>query len=203
MKEEFGIEDRADQDQPIQRRRCHKGHGELAADGTCPICRKRRWMSSPLLYLGYGWTTAAICYWISHYGFLLTGTYDFVLPLFLSFSLFIWGIVASLVQYSLQQSSNSNPEGVVSGPYKRRLPCQVCGDELDEKNWCKDCSRQRSRSLTIFIMLLLPLLGMSACFSFFALGSNSPALVIVTFAVLLPPLLLAAIQYSDSLPKRN
>jgi hypothetical protein len=160
-------------------------------------------MYSPLLYLGYGWIMAAICYWVAHYGFLLSGRYDFMVPLFLSVSLFIWGIVASIVQYHLQESSGKIVVETNSGPYKRRLPCQVCGDELDEKNWCKTCSRQRSRSLTIFVMLLVPTLGMNACFTFYAFASGSLTVLILTIVVLLPPAVLTGIQYSISHPKRK
>jgi hypothetical protein len=201
MKEKLRLEEQEAQDQSTPVRRCHRGHGELTSEGTCPICRKRSWMYSPLLHLGYGWIMAAICYWVAHYGFLLSGRYDFIVPLFLSISLFIWGIVASIVQYHLEESIGQNVGETNSGPYKRRLPCQVCGDELDVKNWCKACSRQRSRSLTIFVMLLIPMLGMNACFSFFAFSSGSLTVLILTIAVLLPPAILTAIQYFDSQPK--
>lgn len=203
VKEESGIENLRDQDQPIQRRRCHRGHEELAADGTCPICRKRSWMYSPMLHLVYGLGAAAFFYWISRSGLFLDGTYDFIAPLLLSFSMLFWGILTASVQFALLRSSRNLLNVTTFGPYKRRMRCQVCGDELDVKNWCRTCSRQRSRSLVIFVMLLLPSLGIGSCFSYYALAGSTLLLFSVILGVLLPPVILASIQYTDSLPKKN
>lgn len=203
MKEEPGIESLENQDQPIQKRRCHRGHEELAADGTCAICRKRSWMYSPMLHLVYGLGAAAFFYWISKSGLFLDGTYDFIAPFLLSVSMLFWGILTAIVQFALQRSSRHLLNVTTFGPYRRRMPCQVCGDELDVKSWCRTCSRQRSRSLVIFVMLLLPSLGIGSCFSYYALAGSTFLLFMVVLGVLSPPVILASIQYSDSLPKRN
>ena len=203
MKEDFRIEELEGQDQSTPVRRCHRGHGELTSEGTCPICRKRSWMYSPLLHLGYGFVTAALCFWVANSKDLLIGTYDFIVPFFLSISMFAWGGVTSVVQYALHRSNSNNIRRRESGPYKRRLSCPACEDELDEKGWCRTCSRRRVRSVIVLLLLLVPLLGMNACFYTFVIGSSSPVLYMLPIAVFLPPIIFAVIQYNDCLPKKN
>ena len=203
MKEKLRLEEKEAQDQSTPVRRCHRGHGELTPEGTCPICRKRSWMYSPLLHFTYGTAAAMLSFLISNSSGLLVGRYDFIYPFFLSLSMFAWGIITAAVQYELNWRKEKPAEQADQGPYKRRLPCSICGDELDEKNWCRTCSKQRSRALTILVLLLLPALGMSACFSFYILNSLSPFLYVLPIAILLPPIIFAVIQYTDCLPKKN
>lgn len=203
MKKEFGIEDLESDNRPIPGKRCHRGHGELTPEGTCSVCRKRSWMYSPLLHLGYGFATAALCFWVANSKNLLVGTYDFIVPFFLSISMLAWGGVTSVVQYALHRSNRNSIKRKESGPYKRRLPCLVCEDELDEKGWCRTCSRRRVRSIVVLLLLLIPVLGMNACFYTFVIGSSSPVLYILPIAVFLPPIIFSVIQYTDCLPKNN
>lgn len=203
MKPEFGTEDLESDDRPIPVRRCHRGHGELTPEGTCPICQKRSWMYSPLLHLGYGTTAAITNFLISNSSGLLIGRYDFIYPFFLSLSMFVWGVATAAVQYELNWRKIKPAKQLDQGPYRRRLPCSICGNLLDEKNWCYTCSKQRSRALTILVLLLLPTLGMAACFTFYTLNSLSPFLYVLPIATFLPPIIFSVIQYTDCLPKKN
>lgn len=184
-------------------RLCPKGHGELDIDGTCQICTRPTWLNSPWVHLAYGLALATASYYASNHELYEPRSYDSIFAMLMAFTFFAWRCFSAIVQWSLRASNSISRKPATPAHYQRRLHCRVCGSEINTEDWCRECSRKRSRAAVVLLFLVLPLLGASACFSYLTFGTKVIYPFLIASLGFLPPLILSVVQYFQNLPKKQ
>ncbi len=185
-------------------RYCKRGHGMLPKDGRCPECSKGGWLTSPLSYVLYGLAAAVLS--IFYIGFDKSmgklGSGSIYIFIFFPQCVFSWGLVMAIVEHKFRKREVPSSRPRARAAYRRAMDCAVCGDRLNKEGWCEGCSRKRTVPLIQLLIVLLPIFGVTSCFTLFLIGSESPLAALVIVILALPPVIAAVARYRATLPQK-
>lgn len=185
-------------------RYCMRGHGMLPKDGRCPECSKGGWLTSPLSYVLYGLAAAVLS--IFYLGFDRSmgklGSGSIYIFIFFPQCTVVWGVMMAIVEHQFRKREVPSSRPPNRAAYRRAMDCAVCGDRLNKEGWCEGCSRKRTVPLIQLLIVLLPMFGVTSCFTLFLITTSAPMAALFIVILALPPVIAAVARYRATLPQK-